>query len=61
MQLLAHQWAKRLHVNTNMYIIFSYFLKEKYNYLCSNLYLIQVYLIQVLARDPYECLTVIMW
>ena len=33
MQLLAHQWAKRFHVNTNMYIIFSYFLKEKYNYL----------------------------
>ena len=47
MQLLAHQWAKRLYVNTNMYIIFSYFLKEKYNYLCSNLYPIQVYLIQV--------------
>ena len=42
MQLLGHQWAKRLRVDTNMYIIFSYFLKEKYNYLCSNLYLIQV-------------------
>ena len=42
MQLLAHQWAKRFLVNTNMYIIFSYLLKENYNYLCPNLYLIQV-------------------
>ena len=40
--------GKRFHMNTNMYIIFPYFLKEKYNYLiCSNLYLIQVYLIHV--------------
>ena len=42
MQLLAHQWAKRFLVNTNMCIIFSYLLKENYIYLCPNLYLIQV-------------------